>query len=389
MKIFKHEFNLRTMYMSVIFLLVNFTSISVVTQVMGLNLPLAFLMSGIGMFIYHAFTKNLLPSSVGISGLFIGGILLITQKYSIQYAMGGVVMAGVLYIILGLVFAKWQDKLLKYIPDYIVNTALILVGLGLIPIGTDLIKGNLLIGLLTLGIMLVIELFSKPIIKLFSMPISVLCGTVLYHILYGLDFGMLDKPMNLEFVKPMFNLESFLTISLITLAVIFEVIADSKYTSELTGIDINKEVGIGRLFLGIGTSTILNGLSGASVSTTYSESNACVCITKDTNPNNQLGTGILFILLALFPFTLKFILLIPMSVFGGVLTLLFGTVVASAIKQLKKDDVDLNDNRKLLIISTMIALFFVNFSFKGIGISSIAISTFIGIILNTTVRESK
>ena len=61
--------------MAFVFMLVNVCSVVVVTQIMGLNIPLALLMCGINTILFNIITKTKLCSFIGISGLYISGIL--------------------------------------------------------------------------------------------------------------------------------------------------------------------------------------------------------------------------------------------------------------------------------------------------------------------------
>lgn len=386
----KNIFTIPNILMSVVFLLVNVTSVIVVTQIMKLNLPLAFLATGVNTILFHFLTKHKLPSVLGISGLYIGSILLISQKYSVNHAMGGVVLAGILYILFSLVMFKWQDKIVKLIPNYLLATIILLIALNLIPIGSNLVNTNLLVGITSMATMLVIELFASSKIRLFSMPIGIAIGTLVQLVTKGLDFTPLSQPMTIQLITPYFNLESFLTISLIAFAVVFEALGDCKNTGDIAGIDVFKEVGLGRILLANGLGTVFNGFTGSAPSTTYSEENSAVQITEYKNPHAQIITSLLFILLAFVPVVSKFILCIPIEAFGGVLLFLFATVAASAIKQVMNSGISLETNKKaFIIVALMIAVNFITFNIKGVGISSIAIATFLGILLQAIVPERR
>lgn len=377
--------NLKLLGMGGVFFLVNFTSIVVITQILGLNLPVAFLMSGIGTIIYHLIIKNRLCNFTGISGLYVGGMLLITEKYSIEYALGGVVMAGILYLIFGLIYFKWQDKIMNYIPQYIISISLLLIGLNLLPIGVDLVSENLLVGGVAVITMLLIELFGNKNVKLFSMPISILAATIVFYLFNDINTELLSNTMQINFISPKFNIESFFTVSLLMLGAQFEIFGDTDLISKAMKVDQYKEVGFGRIFTGIGITGILNGFAGAGMSCSYSESNSAVIITDYKNPNAQIVAAVLFILLAINSNLLVFIQLIPMSAFGGVLTLLFATIIMSAIRQLINDKKALQSNKSFLIMATMVSISFITFIIGGINISSIAIATIVGIVLNTLI----
>lgn len=371
--------------MAFVFMLVNVCSVVVVTQIMGLNIPLALLMCGINTILFNIITKAKLCSFIGISGLYISGILLISEKYSPSYAMGGVIMSGILYIIFGLIMIKWQDKILKYFPKYILSFAIILIGLGLIPISTNLISGNLTLGLLTLLIMVILEFKLKGTSRLFSMAIAIGIVYIGNGLINGFTF---TEVQHLEFIMPQFNLESFLTISIVSFAVVFEAIGDVKNLGDIMNIDILKEKGmLGRILIANGIGSILNGSFGSASATTYSENASALLITKYRNKYMQFINGFIFMLLAFFtPFT-SLILSIDTSIFGGVLLFLYGSVVINAIKQVTESGIKLDSKKPFIVMSVGLGIFFINFTISGVTISSIAISMFVMVVMNAIIKD--
>lgn len=371
--------------MAFVFMLVNVCSVVVVTQIMGLNIPLALLMCGINTILFNIITKAKLCSFIGISGLYISGILLISEKYSPSYAMGGVIMSGILYIIFGLIMIKWQDKILKYFPKYILSFAIILIGLGLIPISTNLISGNLTLGLLTLLIMVILEFKLKGTSRLFSMAIAIGIIYIGNGLINGFTF---TEVQHLEFIMPQFNLESFLTISIVSFAVVFEAIGDVKNLGDIMNIDILKEKGmLGRILIANGIGSILNGSFGSASATTYSENASALLITKYRNKYMQFINGFIFMLLAFFtPFT-SLILSIDTSIFGGVLLFLYGSVVINAIKQVTESGIKLDSKKPFIVMSVGLGIFFINFTISGVTISSIAISMFVMVVMNAIIKD--
>lgn len=374
---------LKDIGMGFVFMLVNITSLVTVTALMGLNISSALLMTGVNTILFFFLTKRKLMSCLGVSGLYVSSILAISQKYDVSYAMGGVILAGVMYCILSILVSKF--KLLSYVPKYIMSFGIILIGLSLIPISTSLITNNLLIGLISMCVMLFVEFKTKGIVRLFSLPIAIAVSSAVYFIMNG--FTPVEV-QNIGFVIPKFNLESFLTISLVSLSAIFENIGDVKLVGEVLDIDVDREVGFGRTIFANGIATILNGFMSVGCATTYSENTSAIYITGYKKKSTILITGLFFIILSLIkPFS-SLILSLPSEAFGGALLFLYGSVVINAINQVLDSEINLNTNKKAFIImSTMLGLFFVTFSIGGVAISSIAISMVVGILMHNWIRE--
>lgn len=377
------QFTLKNILMGVTFFLVTITSVVVVTQIIGFNLPLALLFTGISTILFHIITKNLLATIVGVSGLYVPSILYISQVYGKEYALGGVIGAGVMYLIYGIIMVKYQDKFMQIIPKYLLSTVIILIGLNLIPIGVSLVESNIVVGLISMSVMLIVELFGGKKIRLFSMAIGIIVGTFAQYLFYGLDLAPLSQQLSIEVMSPKFNLSAFLTISLVSLAVVFETLGDSKNIGEISKVDIFKEIGLGRIFIANGIASILGGLVGTAPFTTYSEQNSAVQITEYRNPWAEIFSGVFFIILAFSTPLIKYLLVIPSAAFGGVVLFLFSTICISAIKQIVDSKINFDkDKNAFIIMGTMLAISFIDFVFCGISISSIALATFAGIVLN-------
>ena len=108
MKEFKGLFSLKNIGYSFVFMLINITSITVITSLTGLNMPMAFIASGLATLLFHKLTHNKIPSFIGMSGTFVGSMIAVSSTQGVEYALGGVVMAGVCYLLMALAFFKFQ-----------------------------------------------------------------------------------------------------------------------------------------------------------------------------------------------------------------------------------------------------------------------------------------
>lgn len=381
---------LQNMYYGLLHLLVSFTAISVVTRIIGFNLPVTFLMAGIGTIIFHLVTQNKLPMVLGVSGVFIGGMIYVSQTEGMEYALGGVVGAGVLYVIFSLIAFKWQDKIMKHIPTWLLSTSVLLIALSLIPIGKSLVETNLVVGLATFVTIAIVELIGGKQVRTFAMPLGLLVGTLVYHFTVGLDFTTMAQPLAMEFMTPKFSLTGFLAISLMSIASILEMLGDTKNTGSIIGKNVFKEVGLGRIALGNGLSSIISGFGGGQVLTTYSENAGYLLTSNYFNPNAQLFTALYFIIMAFITPISKFIMMLPLESFGAIILYLYSLVAINSIKQIVESGVNLSDNRRVFVImSIMVGVSSLAYVISGIAISSVAVAVAVGITLNTVIPKDK
>ena len=387
-KIFnKSNFGGEVIFMGVLHLLVAFTSIAVVTSIVGFNLPLAFLFAGIGTIVFHIVTKNKLPVTLGTSGIYIGAIIYVSTTYGTAYAHGGIIVAGFMYLVFAMIMFKWQEKIMKLFPMWLLSTVILLIGLSLLPIGTMLMGTNMLIAVSALTVTALIDLFGGKKLNMLSMPLGLLTGTLVLAITNGLDFT--STVASFEYVVPKFNWQSALAIGLISIPVMFEMMGDTKNTGDIIGKDVFKEVGVGRISLGNGLATMLGGIGGSNAYTTYSENTAFVMLSKYYNPTAQIWTGLFLILISFFAPIFKLIGIIPIEAFGGVITYLFALIAINAIKQIS-ESVNLNSNKQAFtIMIIMLAISTLSIMIGGISISSVAVATIVGVVLNTVSNNMK
>lgn len=383
---FEGFFNGKTILMGFMHMIVAFTSIVVVTGALGFNLPLAFLFAGIGTLVFHFITKNELPVTLGVSGVYMGAIMFVVENYGVAFAHGGIIVAGLFYLAFALIMFKWQDKILPMFPTWLLSTVVALIGLNLLPIGASLLTSNITVGLTSLIVTALVSLVGNEKLGMFALPIGVLAGTVVAFFTTGLT---IPSAVGIEYVAPQFNWQSALTIGVMAFPAMFEMMGDTKNTGNVIGKNIFKEVGLGRISLGNGLASILGGLGGSNAYTTYSENASFVQMSRFYNPSAQIWTGFFLIILAFFTPLITLISAIPIEAFGGAVTFLFAMIVVNAIKQIG-ESVNLNKESKVFIIITvMIAVSMLTVTFGGITVSSVSVATFVGVVLNIIFNRNK
>lgn len=354
-------------------LLVAFTAIVVVSTLMGFNLPSAFFFAGISTIIFHIFTGNRLPSFLGVSGLYIGSIMAVNSTYGPEYVGYGVVAAGILYVIMACIVYKYPNFIGKYLPEWLMATAVILIGLSLISIGASISNGNILLAGITFASLASFDLINNKFLNYIKFPLAIGIG-ILTAVLLGIQ--IVPQTVALELVRQnKFNLGAIITIMLFAIPTIMEMLGDTKNITSIAKVNIY-DIGWHRVFLGNGLAVIVSGLFGSAPYTTYSE-NASFLITSDKkNPNIQLYAALFAICLAFITPLFGWIAAIPAPIFGGIIVYLFALTIVNGIKILHGIHVDYE------IVGIMIAASFLSFSISGIAISSTAVGIVVGIIAN-------
>lgn len=370
----------------------------------GLSPSVALLGAGIGTLIFHFITKKKIPVFLGSSFAFISIIQHIGQSYGLPYACGGIVIAGIMYVVYAtIVKLVGVDKIQKLFPEVITGTMIIVIGLTLAPstIDSNIVSASVgtlgerwFIATITVAMVIFISMFAKGFIKLLPILFGIGMGYIV-----SLIFGFVDTNaiINANWVQipslmlPKFNLESVLLIAPLSLVTLMEHIGDITTIGSVVGEDYMNEVGLHKTLLGDGIATIFAGLIGAPANTTYSENTGVLAITKAYNPFILRVTAIMAILLS-FVGKLGIILqTIPSPVMGGISIILFGMIASTGIRTLVDAKVDFGNSRNSIIVAVMLVMGLsgVILPIGNVGLTGMSLSALVGVVLNGVLPEKK
>lgn len=316
---------IKHIYYAILHVLTVLTSIIFVTTSIDFNLPVAFIASGIGTLIFMFCTKKELSIITGISGSYISGLIVVSSTYGPEYAVGGTLIAGLIYIVVGLLIKKYPS-ILNLFPKYILSIAVLLIALNLLPIGVNVVAVQPVTGLVTLIAVLIASMISK--VKTYSFPIALVIGTLFHALTVGLTPSAMTTELVLTF--PKFNLYSFTLIGSVAFCILFECLGDCRLMADSVG----KELKPHRVILGNGLATFVSGIFGGAPLTSYTESVAYVRETKHFSPISIAISAILLIVLGFIPQLTMLISYIPTACFGALLIYLFSMVMINTINTL-------------------------------------------------------
>lgn len=342
------DLKLKDLWYGLLHVLVALTAVLFVCGTTGINLPLSFLTIGIGTLIFHLCTKNKLAVLMGVSGSYVGGMALVGATYGPAYVAGGVVISGVIYLLAGLLF-KWKPQLYDSFPKYILNIAVFLIALNLLPIGASMIAGNVGIAVLTVAIGFI--LYANQKTSAWAFPGALVGGTAI-SALTG-NVAIAAEATALAFTVPAFNVAAFSLIGVIAFAVIFESLGDSTNCANAQGIELDGK-DYGNILLGNGLASTVSGALGGLPLTSYSENVGFIYLTGYKRPNAQLFAAIIFIIMAFVPFSAVVFSIIPGFVYGAMLLFLFAIIGVNAVK-----NIELKEEKNILVFTSMLATFFI------------------------------
>lgn len=369
-------------------LLAMFGATTLVPLLTGFSVPVALFTAGLGTLLFHIITKFKVPIFLGSSFAFIPVIILVSQLTgSLQYAQGGIVVAGLLYVLFSFIVAKvGVAKISSIFVPHIVGTMIFIVGITLIPVAIDMSMANLPIAGLVFATAIAIQLLGVGFIKQLSIVVAISVGYFIASLVGLVDISGVVAANWIaipNFTLPKFDLNSITIIAPVVLAVFMEHIGDITANQTITGENYLEDPGLNRTLMGDGIATLVAGLLGGPANTTYSENTGVLALTKNYNPRILRIAAIFAISISFLGKLAAVFATIPVAVLGGISLVLFGMIAMIGIKTLIQDKVWV-DPIKLATIGLMLLV--------GLGkqwnltevisLSSMSVAAIVGISFN-------
>ncbi|WP_133182456.1 uracil-xanthine permease family protein [Shewanella decolorationis] len=390
-------------------LFVAFGALVLMPLLTGLDTSVALFTAGIGTLLFQLITKRQVPIFLASSFAFIAPILYGVQTWGIPSTMGGIIAAGMVYVLLGaLVKVRGTDFIHKLLPPVVVGPVIIIIGLGLAPVAVNMALGKsgdgsltlvptntaLIISLVSLCTTIAVAIFAKGLLKVMPILAGIIVG-------YGLSlaFGIVDFAVVTaaswiaipKFVAPEFNWHAIAFMIPVAIAPAVEHIGDILAISNVTGKDFMKKPGLHRTLTGDGVATIAAAAFGGPPNTTYSEVTGAVTLTRNFDPKIMTWTAITAITLAFVGKLGALMQTIPVPVMGGIMCLLFGSIAAVGLNTLIRNHVDLTEPRNLSIVGVTLVFGIGGMAF-GIGsfsLTGISLCGIVAITMNLLLPASK
>lgn len=398
----EYSFRLKDSLIGAQMLFVAFGALVLVPLLTGLDPNVALFTAGAGTLIFQLVTKRQVPIFLASSFAFIAPIIHGVATWGVAATMGGLVAAGMLYVLLGgLIKVQGTQILDRVLPAIVTGPVIMVIGLGLAPVAVFMAIGKsgdgsielfarqdaLVVSMISLTATIAASLFGRGVIRL----VPIMCGIVAGYIA-ALAYGMVDFTKVAEaawfsmpnFVTPEFNIEAIIFIVPVAIAPAIEHVGDVLAISSVTGKNYIDKPGVHRTMMGDGVATMFASFLGGPPNTTYSEVTGAVALTRSFNPGIMTWAAITAILLAFVGKLGALLHTIPTPVMGGIMILLFGAIAVVGMNSLVRAQLDLMEPRNLAIMA-MILVFGIGgmafhageFSIKGIGLAGI-----VGVVLN-------
>ena len=358
--------------------------------IVGLSASVTLFCAGVATLWFHFITKGKVPVFLGSSFAFLGMYQAIIPQYGKEYATGGVVAAGGLYVILAILIKVLGTKrVMKLFPPAVCGPLIILIGINLAGSAIDNLFTNWMLGIVPILVIIICNIWGKGMIKIIPVLISLIVSYIVAIIMGAVDFSAVGSANWVglpNFHLPKFNADAIVAGLAVAVAAMVEHVGDVMAIGATCGKNFIADPGLTRTLLGDGIGTSLAGLLGGPANTTYSENTGVVALTRVFDPFVMRIAAVMAIILSLSPKFEAVINSIPAAIIGGISFVLYGMIAATGIRTIVENQVDYVNMRNVLI-TAIILVSGLGFNHKNIVIGSVAFgglacAAVFGIILN-------
>ena len=371
--------------------------------------------AGIGTLFFHLCAKLKVPAFLGSSFAFLGGFEAVSKLDSgkfagmaaaekLQYACGGIVVAGLLYLALALlVKVVGVHKVMRFLPPVVTGPIIICIGLNLAPSAVTNAAQCWPLALIALAGIVVFSIWGKGMLKIIPILLGVVIAYVAAIIMNACGMTNADGSAILNFqavaeagivgLPPFrlakFDLSAILVMAPIAIAAMMEHIGDMSAISATVGENFVEEPGLHRTLIGDGIATSLSAMFGGPANTTYGENTGVLVLSRVYDPQVIRLAAIYAVILGFIPKMSELIGSMPTAIVGGISFMLYGMISAIGVRNVVENRVDFTNSRNLIIAAVILVC---GLGFSGgltfnvggtaVTLSSLAIAAIAGIVLN-------
>lgn len=381
----------------------------------GLTVAVTLFCAGFGTLLFHVCAKFKVPAFLGSSFAFLSGFSTVahldTGIYAgmsandkAAYACGGVVVAGLLYLVLALIIRMVGVKrVMRYLPPVVTGPVIICIGLSLASSAINNASTNWFLALVALAVIIVFNIWGKGMFKIIPILMGVVISYAVALFMNMIGITNPDGSAILDFsaiasagivgIPPIqickFDVTAILVMAPIAIATMMEHVGDMSAISATVGENYLADPGLHRTLLGDGLATSLAGFLGGPANTTYGENTGVLELSRVHDPRVIRIAAVFAIIISFIPKVSAIISTMPASIIGGVSFMLYGMISAIGVRNVVENKVDLTKSRNLIIVGVIFVcgLGFssgLTFTIGGtsITLTALAIAAIAGIVLN-------
>lgn len=330
----------QTILMGLQHVMAMFGATVLVPLILGFNPNTVIFFSGVATLIFLVVTGFKVPSYLGSSFSFIGSVLAVqgtAGNHGLAYA--GIVMAGVIYLAIGVIVHFVGINPIRYLlPPVVTGTVVAVIGLSLASAATTNFAGEPFTAMVTLLSAVAAAVYLRGFPRMLPVLIGIVIGylvSAVYPVCSDaksachIDFNAISSASLVgvpTFAFPDFS-QFGTTLSLFFFIPVILVAENAGHVYAISGI-MKRDLSpmLGRTFMGDGIGTTISGFFGGTGETTYAENIGVMGITRVFSIMVFVVAAIFAILLGFIPIFGALVRSIPVSVQGGIEMYLFGLI---------------------------------------------------------------
>lgn len=344
-----------------------------------------------------------LPVVLGCTFTAVTPMIMVGSKHGIDVLYGSLFASGIIIVLISPFFSY----LVKIFPPVVTGSVVTIIGITLMPVAMNNLAGgqgskdfgaplNILLGLITLIIILVIHRLSTGFIRSIAILLGLVIGTVIASFFGLVNLNAVHESQWFELPKPFrfagfkFEIGSILLFVIVGIVSLIESTGVYSALSEITKTKIDRK-DISKGYRAEGIAIVLGSIFNAFPYTAYSQNVGLVSLSGVKSNKVMYGMIGLLLLCGSIPKLGAIATIIPTSVLGGAMIAMFGMVMAYGVKMLGAIDFTRQDNLLIIAVSVGIGLgittvpeAFSKFGsdYEWLTQNGIVIGTFTAIILN-------
>ena len=388
---------------------------------MGLNPQLAVMMSGVATLIFLAVVRGRVPSYLGSSASFVGvATAIYARGGNPSHVSGAMLWVGVTLLVVGLIIQAAGSRVIhRVLPPVVTGAVVMLIGFNLAPVVAKTYwPQDQWIGLIVMLIVVVLSVGVRGFVGRIAIFVSLVIGYVLSWLAdlvfgpitsYSASADAVTTHLRVDWsgvasaawigLPPVSDLATWrlhattnvvgvhapsfdLAFTLIALPVVIALIAENtghvKAVAEMTGANLDREMG--KAIAADGGASVLATALGAGPTTTYAENIGVMAATRVYSTAAYVVAAVVAILFGFSPKFGAVSAATPGGVLGGITVVLYGMIGLLGAKIWKENRVDFGNPLNLVPVAAGVIIGIGDVTLRitdGFALSGIAFGTIV------------
>ena len=358
--------------------------------IMGLNPQLAIMMSGVATILFLLIVRGKVPSYLGTSAAFVGGVVAIYAGGGTPQQVTGAIFVSAIVLVLVGVFIHFVGAavLTKVLPPVVTGAVVMLIGFNLAPVVASVYwPQDQWVGFVVMVAVILMSVGLRGFLGRISIFLGLIFGYVLSWILdlttgqitsYNAGIGKVDTHWRVDWTNvkaadwfglppatdnaagivgwhlPQFDFNFALLVLPAVIALVAENVGHVKAVSEMTGENLDASMGKALAADGVGSAVAT--LVGGSPTTTYAENIGVMASTRVYSTAAYMVAALVAILFGFSPKFGAIISATPGGVLGGITVVLYGMIGLLGAKIWKENKVDFANPLNLVPVAAGIII---------------------------------